>query len=343
MLFKVLPNVDNLSGLFIMNGVCFIPALLRLIFSSRRGQTELKKMFIIVLDLLAILFQGSIWFIFMARGSFNTNVISHTDKRFILHLILSTFLISLGWWENFAQVRFTSNRISFFIQTQIMSLRKHNAKIYMVANCLKIVAIFLFSYSLMPIHLSDDLEHFSQQLNFTNNDNMIHLANLNLENKEIVRADLFYDNFNVYYPMIIHMISTAICFYIGRVACKLLMQGVGYSLPVSLTTPVTFLLMLLLSYLSGFESHIAMSNGDLGNFLYLEGIDLSTCLITVLIGLLVYWISQMWIASHIWFPKLERMAKNERIFCVPYYESALIDQSLMMNRHRLDEILPDAG
>jgi len=60
-------------------------------------------------------------------------------------------------------------------------------------------------------------------------------------------------------------------------------------------------------------------------------------------GFALYWLSQLWITSHIWFPKLERLAKNERIFCVPYYESTLIEQSMMINRHRLDEITPDAG
>ena len=37
------------------------------------------------------------------------------------------------------------------------------------------------------------------------------------------------------------------------------------------------------------------------------------------------------------------MAKNERIFCVPYYDSSLIDQSMMLNRHRLDEIISDTN
>ncbi len=60
---------------------------------------------------------------------------------------------------------------------------------------------------------------------------------------------------------------------------------------------------------------------------------------TIAIGLSVYWLSQLWVTSHIWFPKLERMAKNERIFCVPYYDTAFIDQSMMLNRHRMDKII----
>ena len=53
--------------------------------------------------------------------------------------------------------------------------------------------------------------------------------------------------------------------------------------------------------------------------------------------------SQLWITSHIWFPKLERLAKNERIFAVPHYESFAIDQSMPLNRRRLDELTSDDG
>jgi hypothetical protein len=34
--------------------------------------------------------------------------------------------------------------------------------------------------------------------------------------------------------------------------------------------------------------------------------------LTIVIGFCLFWLSQLWIASHIWFPKLERLAKNER-------------------------------
>ena len=32
-----------------------------------------------------------------------------------------------------------------------------------------------------------------------------------------------------------------------------------------------------------------------------------------------------------------------RIFSVPYYEATTLEQSLMLNRRRLDEIVPDEG
>ena len=275
MIFQVLPNVENLTGLFLMNAVCFTPALLRIIFSSRRGQTEFKKMFTILFDLMAILFQASIWFIFVAVKTFDLKMGDELveKKYFLLNLVVSTLLISLGWWENFAQVRFTTNRVSFFIQSQISDLRKHNAKIYVVANVLKVVFTFLFAYFLMPHGIRSELENMTNELNLTNADNLVKLAILESDSNEIVRQDLFQGNASAFYPMIIHIISTAICFFTGRVACKLLMQCVGFSLPLSLTTPLAFVVILVLSALSNFDTQIKLCNGELSNFFFLDGFN----------------------------------------------------------------------
>ncbi len=61
-----------------------------------------------------------------------------------------------------------------------------------------------------------------------------------------------------------------------------------------------------------------------------------------LLGFCVYWLSQLWIASHLWFPKIERLAKNERVSTVPLFESTLLDQCMMLNRSRFDELTPEA-
>ena len=38
------------------------------------------------------------------------------------------------------------------------------------------------------------------------------------------------------------------------------------------------------------------------------------------------------------FPKIERLTKNERIFCRPYFESTFIDHIMLTDRRRLDDI-----
>jgi len=54
------------------------------------------------------------------------------------------------------------------------------------------------------------------------------------------------------------------------------------------------------------------------------------------IGLALWWLSQLWIAGHIWIAKNERLASTESLFVLPRYESAVIEQSMMLNRRRTD-------
>jgi len=333
MVFKVLPNVENVTGLFVMSSLCIVPGILKIIFSSRRNQTEFQKMFTILFDIVAVILQLTIWIIFLVVKEFDSNISINIseNKFFLINLVISTFLISLGAWENFTQVRYTSNKISFFIQSQISDLRKHNAKIYVVVNALKIVFTFLFSYFLMNNNLKVEFKQFSNQMNLSASKQIF------FDNKE----DLFFTNSSVYEPMVIHVFSTAICFYTGRIACKLLMQKFGFSLPLTLTTPVTLGIMFLLSLSNQFQVKFDIYDGVLGKYFYLDGLAIPSSLFTVFIGFSVFWLSQLWITSHIWSPKLERMAKNERIFCVPYYESTIIEQNQMLNRHRLDEMVPE--
>ena len=45
-----------------------------------------------------------------------------------------------------------------------------------------------------------------------------------------------------------------------------------------------------------------------------------------------WYLSQIWITFHIWFPKSPRLASTEQLFGTPMYCSLMIDQSLVLNR-----------
>ena len=49
---------------------------------------------------------------------------------------------------------------------------------------------------------------------------------------------------------------------------------------------------------------------------------------------IIWFLSQLWITLHIWYPKSSRLASTEEIFGSPYFSSAFIDQSLVLNRRR---------
>ncbi|KIH51059.1 hypothetical protein ANCDUO_18858, partial [Ancylostoma duodenale] len=50
-----------------------------------------------------------------------------------------------------------------------------------------------------------------------------------------------------------------------------------------------------------------------------------------------WFISQCWITVHLWTPEHERLARSEKLFILPYYVGAFVDQSLAFNRRRDDK------
>ena len=100
-----------------------------------------------------------------------------------------------------------------------------------------------------------------------------------------------------------------------------------------------FLLFLLISYLTAcgarakdrcaFHSFMpdylffeCPSVGDYFVYLWQEQVWLWT----------LWFLSQIWITFHIWFPKSPRLASTEHLFGTPMYCSLFIDQSLVLNR-----------
>ena len=64
------------------------------------------------------------------------------------------------------------------------------------------------------------------------------------------------------------------------------------------------------------------SIGDYFDYLWQEQVWLWT----------FWYLSQIWITFHIWFPKSPRLASTEQLFGTPMYCSLMIDQSLVLNR-----------
>ena len=263
--FKVLTNIPNINALFLMNVTCVIPLVFKIVFASSRGLTRVKKIVILSLDLFAITCQATIWFISNKEPFNNTT----KTKDFPLFVIASTLLMSLGWWETYSEMRFTSNRFFMFIQNQISDLRKYRSKIYVFINPLKIILTFFIGYLLLPHPLKTEYWNFSKSINLT----AIKIVETTQSNKDSI--DLFTLEGGFYIPLLINVISSALCYFTSRLACKVLMQSFGFALPLSLTTPVTFTILALLSYnnSSNKKQHerLFLFNEPLKQIFYIEG------------------------------------------------------------------------
>ncbi|CAF5027955.1 unnamed protein product, partial [Rotaria sp. Silwood1] len=103
------------------------------------------------------------------------------------------------------------------------------------------------------------------------------------------------------------------------------MQSFGFSLPLALST--------LVAYIVEIKPCFLLLNSI--KFLTLG----SKFLILSFIAFLLLWLSKMKITSHIWFSTSERLAMTyNRLFGLPYYESAIVEQNLLLNKRQKDEI-----
>lgn len=101
----------------------------------------------------------------------------------MFHMALSAILVSLSYWENYSEVAYSNNRISLFIQEQIHQLRKFSHKIYLIVTPVKILLVFVFSYSLLPKEVQKEYSNFSKKMN---------ISSMNVLHSEFAREDIFF-------------------------------------------------------------------------------------------------------------------------------------------------------
>jgi hypothetical protein len=135
------------------------------------------------------------------------------------------------------------------------------------------------------------------------------------------------------FPIILQVLASGLCYYKGRLACKLCMQRLGFALPLTLVTPVTLSVALILCK---WFPDSAVFQTDFVYWTCHEGYQTGSFKWQVICGLGLWWLSQLWIGGHVWFGKGQRLAFTERLFVLPGYCGVLTEQSLMMNRRRYE-------
>lgn len=110
-------------------------------------------------------------------------------------------------------------------------------------------------------------------------------------------------------PMIIQVAASAICYYTGRLACKLCMQRLGFALPLTLVTPITLGSALVICK---WFPEASVFQPEFIFWTCHEGYEQGNFKWQVICGLGLWWLSQLWIGGHIWFGKGQRLAFTDR-------------------------------
>ncbi|GFO36900.1 chitin synthase [Plakobranchus ocellatus] len=132
----------------------------------------------------------------------------------------------------------------------------------------------------------------------------------------------------VHYSLFCILLGSAIlCTYLGSLACKLQMQRAAFAFPLILSPPAS----LAVVYLQCQYEFLPMS-WNTGAW-YCPELTFKE-LLEPCVAAFLLWISYCVIVSQIWFPKVERMAKIEKMFLTPHFSSVLPDFNLTLRRKR---------
>lgn len=147
------------------------------------------------------------------------------------------------------------------------------------------------------------------------------------------------DYMTVMWVFLINIISTYVCYAVGKFACKIMIQGFGYAFPINLVVPCATVILIIMC--NSFNEDPCAFESVIPPYLFFNSpplYELSNYMAQVQPWLWLLWLlSQTWITIHIWTPNCEKLASTEKLFMKPLYDAFFIDQSLAMNRRRSDK------
>jgi len=172
------------------------------------------KILILLTDIGSVLMQLCVCFI---PYILPTN--EKISRGFQWELPLALILISLGYWESFIETRISKQKFFQWFQHGIRALKKTRPKIYVTASLLKLFVLIVSAMYFLPKTIDKKiyLRIFDQIPIGSNDVNIRRVLGGGLFDEQ---EDLFRITYEVYLPLIIQIISSCICYYTGRIACK---------------------------------------------------------------------------------------------------------------------------
>ncbi|MBN3320799.1 CHS1 synthase, partial [Atractosteus spatula] len=316
----VMPHFDVLTNLFISGSVCFLPSLLQVVFQLQKENWKIVfPVCSIVLVLIGYILLGVDFYI--RKTSYVAN-----DQNIYYHYvgiaIFSSILISLNWWENSLQAIDK-------MKDKLAELDSFRDFMMIISSLLRTAVVGVVFAVYYQIAYDGVWSYFS---------------NINRDTLNIGVGLFFLQAF-----------SSAIGHWFGVVACKIHAIRGSFALPVVLTTPAVLIsaVVIFLTKFEEMDGRLEIANFTISTFCRklkaernittLDEISNSICRTPVhnyyeiwpisVLGLegLCWWMALLCGTYYVWSLKVQRIERTSQIFVRRLYESAFLDQSLLLN------------
>ncbi|XP_047437429.1 chitin synthase 1 [Mugil cephalus] len=320
----VMPHFDILTNLFISGGVCFMSAVLQIVFTLQKETW--KIIFPLCSCFLTITGYGLLGADYYVRVSSFVDNQTHSSYVFIVIGVFSSLLVSLCWWENPIQA---TNRW----QNKLSELDGFRDFVFVISSILRILvigAVYLIYHKLIM--------------------KSINWSDFNLKDRDegLLQMGLLL--------LFLQAFCSAACHWFGVVACKIHAVRMSFAFPVCFTGPAVLLLGVIL-FLTQVEK---LDRGSHSNILeFCESLDLLSKKDTAPVVLLeitrsicrtslnshylqwpvfmlalegvCMWLGFVACTYYVWKIKVQRIERTSQLFVRRLYESAFIDLSLLLN------------
>lgn len=313
MCFFILPELDPVRGILLLNGLAITPAVLFILCGSNvkrnvkddqdttayatpnSSKRKTRTCFVVhsILDILVAVVQVSVVPLTFLFVNFPESPLYLTILQ-----IVGMVLVSCTWWENFVDDRFCCKRnwntgILNYILAIRYDLQESRPIVTIFTSIVKIGITVLAAWVttlVKPISNEEESQH------------------LKMDNVTLKEAFSYINNtdFKDYSAIVSFCLTAFVGHYVGYIACKLKMQRFSFCIPLLLSTPISVALVKVNCYRDLFSPFTTEVLNPCRNN---DGI-LTTVLIFVTGGFL--WLSLYWLGRYTWTPWIESLAREER-------------------------------
>ncbi|KAK3589755.1 hypothetical protein CHS0354_021082 [Potamilus streckersoni] len=301
--FVILPNTNPLSGALLCLNICSIPSILGLMFlrdgdaNTDTARNRLLRRMKLVAVIIISLTCHALWIYHIYTGS--------SESLGLLAIyICCPILISASWWENFVP---QGDKFSRGLQKLKWSLRRRRTKISFIVNVWKLVLSIGIPAAIFGIDCENGPSCFNVFF-FQDKNATLSTGTIGISEQVDIRK---FESCNSLLPLIlagVNILSSAMCYKMSAVACKILAQPPSFALPLALTTPVT--VAFVLGIYSRQSLTMPSGSGCVLNFPLWEGdYDIAWEVITA--GIMGY-LAFMLLTTHVWVSSNERMQREDK-------------------------------